>query len=49
MKGLYSEDERKTVRFSHENSEIQALYKEYLGHPGSEKAHHLLHTKYHEK
>ena len=49
MKGLYSEDERKTIRFSHENKEIQALYKEYLGEPGSEKAHHLLHTKYHEK
>ncbi|MBQ9503093.1 MAG: iron hydrogenase small subunit, partial [Lentisphaeria bacterium] len=49
MKGIYSEDERKTIRFSHENKEIQTLYKEYLGEPGSEKAHHLLHTKYHEK
>jgi len=49
MKGIYSEDERKQLRFSHENPDIQALYKEYLGEPGSEKAHHLLHTVYHQK
>ncbi|MBR2434290.1 MAG: iron hydrogenase small subunit, partial [Lentisphaeria bacterium] len=49
MKGLYQEDESKTLRLSHENPDIQALYKEYLGEPGSEKAHHLLHTTYHEK
>ena len=46
MKGIYSEDERKTLRLSHENTDIQKLYKEYLGTPGGEKAHHLLHTKY---
>ena len=49
MKGLYSEDERKTMRMSHENPDIKALYDEFLGTPGSEKAHHLLHTKYHHK
>ena len=49
MKGLYSEDERKVIRCSHNNPDIQALYKEFLGEPGSEKAHHLLHTKYHQK
>ena len=49
MKGLYSEDERKTMRMSHENPDIKALYDEFLGTPGSEKAHHLLHTKYHQK
>ena len=49
MKGLYSEDERKVIRCSHNNPDIQALYKEFLGEPGSEKAHHLLHTKYHSK
>ena len=49
MKGLYSEDERKVIRCSHNNPDIQALYKEFLGTPGSEKAHHLLHTKYHSK
>ena len=49
MKGLYSEDERKTLRMSHENPDIKALYDEFLGTPGSEKAHHLLHTEYHQK
>ncbi|MBQ4335696.1 MAG: iron hydrogenase small subunit [Lentisphaeria bacterium] len=49
MEGLYSEDARKVLRMSHENTDIQALYKEFLGEPGSEKAHHLLHTVYHQK
>ena len=49
MQGLYREDARKILRMSHENTDIQTLYKEYLGEPGSEKAHHLLHTVYHEK
>ncbi len=49
MKGIYTEDESKTLRLSHENADIQTLYKEYLGEPGSEKAHHLLHTTYHQK
>ena len=49
MKGIYTEDERKTLRLSHENPDILALYKEFLGEPGSEKAHHLLHTEYHQK
>ena len=49
MKGLYSEDERKVIRCSHNNPDIKALYDEFLGAPGGEKAHHLLHTKYHSK
>ena len=49
MKGLYTEDEAKTLRLSHENADIKQLYAEYLGKPGSEKAHHLLHTKYTQK
>jgi len=44
--GLYRIDETKTVRKSHENPDVQKLYAEYLDHPGSEKAHHLLHTRY---
>ena len=43
---LYSEDERQTVRQSHNNPQIQQLYKEYLGEPLSHKAHELLHTTY---
>ena len=43
---LYSEDERQTVRQSHNNAQIQQLYKDYLGEPNSHKAHELLHTSY---
>ena len=48
MEGLYAEDAGKPIRLSHENPDIKKLYAEYLGEPGSEKAHHLLHTVYHE-
>ena len=36
----------KPIRKSHENPDIQKLYKEFLGEPLSEKSHHLLHTHY---
>ncbi len=45
-KGLYAEDAGKPKRKSHENTEVKALYDEYLGEPGSHKAHELLHTHY---
>ena len=44
--GLYAEDEAKTIRKSHENPDIIKVYEEYLGKPGSHKAHDLLHTTY---
>lgn len=43
---LYTEDEKKTLRFSHENPFIKQIYKEFLGKPLSKKSHDLLHTKY---
>ena len=43
---LYDLDAKNPIRKSHENPEIKKLYDEYLGKPGSEKAHHLLHTTY---
>ncbi len=46
MNTLYCEDANKVIRKSHENPEIIAIYKEFLGEPNSEKAHHLLHTHY---
>jgi NADP-reducing hydrogenase subunit HndD len=46
---LYQEDKNKPIRKSHENPFIVKLYEEYLGHPMSEKAHHLLHTHYFDK
>ena len=45
-KVLYDEDAGKPIRKSHENPAIKELYATYLGEPGSEKAHHLLHTSY---
>ncbi len=45
-KALYSEDEAKTIRKSHENPEIIKIYDEFLGKPNSHKAHELLHTHY---
>ena len=43
---LYSEDKRQVVRQSHNNPDIIALSKNYLGHPLSERAEELLHTHY---
>ncbi len=43
---IYREDSNKAIRKSHENPYIINLYKEFLGEPMSEKAHHLLHTQY---
>jgi len=43
---LYDLDRGKTIRRSHENPDIQRLYKEFLGRPLSEKSHELLHTHY---
>jgi len=43
---IYNEDKNKKIRKSHENPYIIQLYKEFLGKPMSEKAHHLLHTAY---
>ncbi len=43
---LYSEDERLTLRQSHNNPQIKKLYDDFLGEPNSHKAHELLHTTY---
>ena len=39
-------DAKAPVRFSHENPEILALYREYFRTPLSERSHHLLHTEH---
>lgn len=41
---LYSYDSANKMRFSHENPDVQELYKDYLGSPCGELSHHLLHT-----
>ncbi len=45
-KALYDEDESLTLRKSHENPYVKALYDEYMGEPCGHKAHELLHTHY---
>ena len=44
---LWELDANMPIRFSHENSEVLTLYKEYLVKPLGEKSHHLLHTDHH--
>jgi len=46
---IYREDEGKKLRKSHENPEIQQLYREFLGKPLGQRSHHLLHTHYVER
>ncbi len=43
---LYTADRNNAVRKSHENEAIKTLYTEFLGKPGSHKAHDILHTSY---
>lgn len=45
-KVLYTLDENNPIRKSHENPAIKEIYAEYLGKPGSHRAHELLHTTY---
>ncbi len=42
-------DEHGVLRKSQDNPDIKRLYEEYFKTPGSELAHHLLHTKYAKK
>lgn len=45
-KVLYQLDVDNPIRKSHENPAIKEIYATYLGEPGSERAHQLLHTTY---
>lgn len=49
MKAIYDCDTAMVLRKSHENPAIQTIYREFLGKPLGEKAHHLLHTHYQEQ
>ncbi len=46
---LYAIDKGKTLRKSYENPSIEELYDKFLGGPGTERAHELLHTHYQAK
>ncbi|RBP00867.1 ferredoxin hydrogenase gamma subunit [Roseiarcus fermentans] len=43
---LFAIDRNAKARQSHNNPQVQALYRDFLGSPNSEKAHKLLHTRY---
>ncbi len=45
-KGIYTDDEKSTLRCSHHNPEITRVYEDFLGEPLGHKAHELLHTTY---
>jgi len=49
IQSLYNIDASESLRVSHKNPDVLQLYKEFLGEPNGEKAHHLLHTYYHER
>ena len=44
---LWSLDAKADIRFSHENPDVQACYREFLGAPLSPLAEELLHTDHH--
>ena len=46
LKAIYTEDESKVLRKSHENPFIKKLYQDFLEHPNSHIAHEFLHTHY---
>jgi len=43
---IYSEDESRPLRKSHENPSIKRIYAEFLEKPLGHRSHHLLHTTY---
>lgn len=43
---LYEADKDMPLRKSHESEAVKRLYDEFLGEPGSHKAHEVLHTSY---
>lgn len=43
---LYKSDAGNKIRCSHDNPAVQKIYDDYLGSPGSHKAHEILHTFY---
>lgn len=46
IKSIYALEKARAVRMSYKSSAITKVYKDYLGEPGSHKAHQLLHTSY---
>lgn len=49
MEALYAEDKGAPRRMSHENGEVQALYREFYGAPLSARAEEFLHTHFEDR
>ena len=49
MEALYAEDKGAPRRMSHENAEVQTLYRAFYGAPLSERAEQLLHTHFEDR
>ena len=49
MEALYAEDQGAPRRMSHENGEVQALYREFYGAPLSARAEEFLHTHFEDR
>jgi len=49
IQAIYSEDEAKKVRKSHDNPKVKQIYGEYLTTPLGKRSHHLLHTEYEQR
>lgn len=47
--GLYTIDQHRPIRQSHNNPMVTALYEGFLGTPTGETSHHLLHTTYRDR
>ncbi len=46
MAAIYEEDTNMNIRKSHENPEVDRIYKDFLGEPLGHLSHKLLHTSY---
>lgn len=46
---IYQEDRNKELRHSYKNPSIIQIYEEFLDHPGSDKAHELLHAGFYSR
>ena len=49
LQSLYTIDENAPIKVSHQNPEIQEIYKNFLGEPLGHHSHELLHTGYKER
>lgn len=47
-KAVSAIDKKQSARNASENETIQKIYEGFLGKPGSQKAHELLHTRFHD-